>query len=120
MQLNPRHPGWYWFPLAMDAYRRKDYPQALDYALQINLPGFFRTHMLLAAVHGQLGNREEAAEALRELLAINPDFAGGTRQELEKWFSEPSFIEHMLDGLRKAGFREGSATLPAVRPIEKI
>ncbi len=42
MQLNPRHPGWYWFPLAWNAYRKGDYRGALNVTLKINLPGFFR------------------------------------------------------------------------------
>ena len=120
MQLNPRHPGWYWLPLAMNAYRGKDYSQARDYTLRANLPGFFRTYMMFAMVQGQLGNRDEAAEALDQMLAMNPDFADHARQELEKWYAEPAFIEHVLDGLRKAGFRERVAALPAIRPIDQI
>ena len=41
MQLNPRHPGWYWFPLFYSAYRKRDYPAALTVALKIDLPHFF-------------------------------------------------------------------------------
>ena len=28
--LNPHHPGWYWFPVYMNAYRKGDYRGALD------------------------------------------------------------------------------------------
>ena len=105
MKLNPRHPGWYWFPLAHNAYRENDYSLALDYALRLNLPGMFLTHELLARVHAQLGNRDEAAQALRDLLALRPDFAANARQGLEKWFFEASYVDHALDGLRKAGLK---------------
>ena len=27
MQLNPRHPGWYWFPLVYNAYRKGRIPK---------------------------------------------------------------------------------------------
>jgi hypothetical protein len=37
MQLNPRHPGWHWFP-----------PRNGRLSAGVNLPGFFRTHMVLA------------------------------------------------------------------------
>jgi tetratricopeptide (TPR) repeat protein len=87
MALNPRHPGFFWYPLVHDAYRQKDYSRALDYALRVNLPGQFWTHLVLAMVNGQLGNRDAAADALRELLAIYPDFPDHARQELEKFFS---------------------------------
>lgn len=83
ISLNPRHPGWYWFPLAHNAYRRKEYSLALDYAFRLNLPGMFWTHELLAQIHGQLGNRGEAAETLRELLTMRPDFEVSARKELE-------------------------------------
>jgi tetratricopeptide (TPR) repeat protein len=102
MTLNPRHPGWYWFPFVTDAYRRKEYSRALDYALRLNLPGFFHTHIWFAAVHGQLGNRTEAAQALRELDALYPDFGSHARHELDKWLAESALVEHWLEGLRKA------------------
>jgi len=103
MTLNPRHPGWYWFPFIADAYRRKEYSQALDYALRLNLPGFFHTHIWFAAVYGQLGNRDEAARALRDLDALYPDFGSHARRELDKWLAEGALVEHWLEGLRKAG-----------------
>ena len=44
--LNPRHPGFYWFPLFYNAYRKGDYRGALSVALKINMPGFFYTHVV--------------------------------------------------------------------------
>jgi TolB-like protein/tetratricopeptide (TPR) repeat protein len=101
-QINPHHPGWYWFPAFFDAYRKKDYRGALDVALKINMHGFWRTHLALAAGYGQLGEREPARSAVRELLAIRPDFTVAAREELGKWW-DPELIEQLIDGLRKAG-----------------
>jgi TolB-like protein/Tfp pilus assembly protein PilF len=103
MQLNPHHPGWYWFVNFNDAYRRRDYRGALDCALKINLPGNFYTHAVIAMAYGQLGMREAAGKALQELLAIRPDFAETAREEFGRWFHDLAFNEHMIDGLRKAG-----------------
>ncbi len=103
MQLNPRHPGWYWFVNFNDAYRQRDYRGALGFALKINLPGNFYTHAVIAMAYGQLGMREEARKSLQELLAIRPDFAKTAREEFGRWFHDLAFIEHQLDGLRKAG-----------------
>ena len=50
--LNPRHPGWYWFPLFLNAYRKSDYADAVAIALKINLPGFY-----LLARHDGGGSR---------------------------------------------------------------
>jgi len=101
-QINPHHPGWYWFAPLIDAYRRSDYRGALDIALKVNMPGFWRTHLALATAYGQLGEQEAARRAVRNLLAIRPDFAAVAREELGKWW-DPELIEHLIEGLRKAG-----------------
>ena len=111
MQLNPRHPGWYWFVNFNDAYRRRDYRGALGFALKINLPGNFYTHAVTAAAYGQLGMREEARKALQELLAIRPDFAKTAREEFGRWL-DPALVEHNIDGLRKAGLEIASEEDP--------
>jgi TolB-like protein/Tfp pilus assembly protein PilF len=103
MQLNPRHPGWYWFVSFNNAYRQHDYRGALGFALKFNQPGNFYTHAVIAQTYGQLGMREEARKALQELLALRPDFAKTAREEYGRWFHDLAFIEHQLDGLRKAG-----------------
>jgi TolB-like protein/tetratricopeptide (TPR) repeat protein len=101
-ELNPHHPGWYWFPAVLNAYRKSDYRSALDLALKTNMPGFWRTNLALAAAYGQLGEREAADKAARDLLALRPDFAAAARGELAKWW-DPELVEHLIDGLRKAG-----------------
>jgi tetratricopeptide (TPR) repeat protein len=70
--LNPHHLGWYWFPSVFDAYRKHDYRGALDVALRVNMPGFWRTNLALAVTYGQLGEREAGRTAVRELLALDP------------------------------------------------
>ena len=101
-RLNPNHPGWYWFPLFFRAYRQRDYRGALDVALKVNMPGFWRTPFALAAAYGQLGERDAAGNAVRELLAIRPDFPVVAREELRKWWDD-ELIERLIEGLRKAG-----------------
>jgi TolB-like protein/predicted Ser/Thr protein kinase len=125
MKLNPRHAGWYWYTLAHDAYRRSDYPQALEYALRLNAPGLFWTHELLARIHAQLGNKAAASEALKDLAAVRPDFPANARREYERFFVESTFIDQMLDGLRLAGLKiageessaaTGPKSIPDVTP----
>ena len=118
IQLNPYHPGWYWFPLILDAYRQRDYRRALHLALKVNMPGFWRTQFVLAICNGQLGEVEAARNAVQELLRIRPDFLVVWREELRKWW-EADLVEHLVDGLRKAGLkiengeRETAPTKPA-------
>ena len=68
----------------------------------MNLPGVSLVDVALAATYAQLGDSEAARHAIRELLAIKPDYAAMARQELGKWF-DVEIVEHLLDGLRKAG-----------------
>ncbi len=115
LQLNPHHPGWYWFAHFLNAYRKGDYRGALSIALKFNLPGYFLSHALTAAVYGQLGMRP-AEKALQELLAIRPDFAVEARKEFEKFY-DPELVEHLIDGLRKAGLEiapQKEAAVPAI------
>ena len=121
MQLNPNHPGWYWFPRVFDAYRRRDYQSALEMALKVNLPGFWRTQLVLAAVNGQLGERVAAGNAVRELLKIRPSFAVIARDELKKWYDD-ELTEHLIEGLRKAGLEvrdaEPQSNSPGTLPVQ--
>jgi serine/threonine protein kinase len=105
--LNPHHPGWYWFPSFFDAYRKGDYRGALEVAFKVNMPGFWRTNVALAAVYGQLGEREAAQKALKKLLALRPEFATAAREELAKWWDQ-QLVEHLMDGLYKAGLETAS------------
>jgi tetratricopeptide (TPR) repeat protein len=109
--LNPHHPGWYWFVPFYDAYNKRDYRAALQYALKVNMPGFWRAQCALAAAYGQLGEWEPARNALRELLVIRPNFATTPREELEKWH-DAALIDHLLEGLRKAGLKIDEAGSP--------
>jgi len=109
--LNPSHPGWCWFPPFFDAYRKGDYPGALEFALKVNMPGFWRDSLARAVAYGQLGELEAAEKALQELLAVRPNFASQARQECEKWW-QPELADSLLEGLRKAGLEIPEAVIP--------
>jgi TolB-like protein len=100
--LNPTIPGWYWIPETGRAYHEGDYPGALNCAIEINMPGLWISQVLLAAIHGQLGNLEKAQQALRDLLTLRPEFASEAREEFGKRY-QPDFANRLIEGLRKAG-----------------
>ncbi len=107
LQLNPNHPGWFWFPLSMNAYRKCEYQAALGYALKINLPNFLWSHTMLAAIYGQLGQQEEAGKAVQELLKVNPQAA---QVILAAWRQyDPELVNRLIEGLRKAGLEIAEA-----------
>ena len=101
-QLNPNHPGWYRYTAWHDAYRKKDYRKALDVALHLNAPKNYYTHAVLAICYAQLGQMDEARKALRDMLALKPNYAEVARELHGRWI-EPDLVEQLMDGLRKAG-----------------
>ena len=103
-QLNPNHPGWYWLPLVMNAYRQHDGERALEHALKINMPSLWTAQVALTAVNTQLGRMEQARTALRSLLANRPDFPAQAREHLSIWWL-PDLVEQLLGDLRKAGLQ---------------
>jgi serine/threonine protein kinase/tetratricopeptide (TPR) repeat protein len=108
IELNPNHPGWYWFAPFVNEYRKKDYRAALGLALKIDMPGFRFGVLSLAAAYGQLGETESARSAVNELLALQPDYASIARSELGKLF-DSDLAEHLVGGLRKAGLEIAEA-----------
>ncbi len=114
-QLNPHHPGWYWWVDFCNAYRQGDYRGALGFALKMNLPGHWFMHAAMSAAYGQLGERAAASRALQDLLEMRPDFAATVRMNIEKWW-DAEFVEHLMDGWRKAGL-EIAATPAAAAAV---
>jgi TolB-like protein/Tfp pilus assembly protein PilF len=117
MELNPHHPGWYRFSAYMNAYRQQDFRAALDVALKFNMPSYFYTHAAIAAARGQLGEHEAAQRAVKELLALKPDFAASAREEFAKWVGQGELLESFLDGLRKAGLDIPAAGQSPASPV---
>ena len=102
LALNPHHPGWHYFLIFYNSYRKGEYQQALEIAQRFNMPKYFNTHVALAAANAQLGRWEPAQAAVKAILDTFPNFADKAREELGKWFT-PDLVEHVVDGLRKAG-----------------
>ena len=100
-ELNPLHPGWYYFSFARRDYNRKAYEDAIRSVEKIGLPNFYWTHLLDAAAKGQLG-RPDAGKAVSRILEIKPNFSA--QLELRKWNASPEDLDHIVEGLRKAGW----------------
>jgi serine/threonine-protein kinase len=113
LPLNPYHQGWVWMGPFFDAYRQGDYKGALDAALRVNIPNDFFSQAALLAAYGQLGDRDAARHALRQLVTVKPDIGAVAREQLGRWVCEPAVLEHLLDGLRKAGLDVAAAHPPS-------
>ncbi|MGE0222815.1 MAG: winged helix-turn-helix domain-containing tetratricopeptide repeat protein [Acetobacteraceae bacterium] len=102
-RLNPLHPGWYYFSSARLHYHQRAYREAVVDVQKSGMPDFYWAHLLMAAARGQLG-QTEAGASLARIFQIKPDFSA--RVELRKWNAAPYDLEHLLEGLRKAGLHE--------------
>jgi adenylate cyclase len=63
------------------------------------------SRVLLAATLGQLGRIDEAREAWREALRVNPDYSLEQRRNVLP-YKNPADFERIVEGLRKAGLSE--------------
>ena len=108
LRLSPRDPrnAWFWHQIVVSYYFERAYTKAAETARRaIALHhGYPQPHRWLAAALGQLGESTEAREALDR--AKRASHAGFELYVVERpaWF-RPEQHEHLLDGLRKAGWR---------------
>jgi adenylate cyclase len=105
MELNPHYPGWFRMAPYLDFFRQGKHMEALQEALQFQMPQFFWDPLLRAAVLGQLGREREAAQAVAELLALKPDFPSQARFLIGCYAKFPYLVEGLLDGMRLAGLK---------------
>ncbi len=109
VRLDPRHPrsAVRLNHMVLGLYFAREYTAAVDVAKRaIRLyPEFPHPYRWLAAALGQLGRIDEANEALGRAVAIMPaSFETNVRNRVP-WM-RPEDHAHMLEGLRKAGWRE--------------
>ena len=107
IRLSPSDPRMFmWLPaLACAHYQLRQYEQAVEtarrsWALNRNYtPGL----TYLVAGLAQLGQIVEAQSALTDLKKLDPNFTA-VRTTMQRLYQNQAGIDHLLDGLRKAGF----------------
>jgi adenylate cyclase len=108
LRLNPRDPRnrVHMGQIAVSYYFEHDYANAVEAAKHATAhhSAYPQPHRWLAAALGQLGRVTEANEALRQAVAVSPSGFDLHVRSRPRWFL-PEHHEHMLEGLRKAGWR---------------
>ena len=99
-----RAPWAYQMFIAFDDYRRGDYQAALAEVEPIAEVGTVQLPVLLAAIHGQLGNKDEARRALDRARALNPLFLADPRAAMRRHNTPEDLIDQLIEGLIKAGW----------------
>src|SRR5262249_3837328 len=107
IRLSPSDPRLFiWLPaLAGAHYQLKHYTQAVEagrrsWTLNRNWPAGLT---YVVAGLAQLGQLEEAQTALADLRELDPNLAF-VQATLQRLYANRAGIDHILDGLRKAGF----------------
>jgi adenylate cyclase len=103
IELSPYRPWWYWISFWQRAYEHGEYEEALDFAEKANYPGLYYSQMRLVPTYAQLGRKEQAAQELRTLLKLKPNFPERMREEWRFWNTPESVIDKLAEGYRKAG-----------------
>jgi adenylate cyclase len=108
IRLDPRRSVLRLNQIALGLYFSRGYEAAVEAATRAirSVPDFPNTYRWLAAALGQLGRIEEAKDALEKAIAIAPASFDMYVRGRVPWM-RPEDHAHMLEGLRKAGWREG-------------
>jgi tetratricopeptide (TPR) repeat protein len=111
--LNPGHPQWYSDPIIYYYYQTQDYEQAW---LEAKRQGESRDIWWLlfrAMILGQLGRSEEARPLIDAALKLKLDVRERLWDMARIWNAPDPHIEHIADGLRKAGLAIAPAPPPS-------
>jgi TolB-like protein len=104
VKCDPFAPDWYWELRAVPLLQEKRYEEFLENSNHISRHQVWH-HPYLAAAYAHLGRFEEAKASAAEVLRLKPDYSSKWIIAMEP-YKNPADLEHLLDGLRKAGLPE--------------
>jgi adenylate cyclase len=107
LRLSPRDPrnAIVLYHIARSYYHDADYESSVDFGVRAvtRFPDHPAAYCWLAAALGQLGRSSEAREALQRAIEVSPRTFDANVRARSAWL-RPEVYEHMLEGLRKAGW----------------
>jgi adenylate cyclase len=105
MRLDPFHPHFAPLMLGEAYYLGKQYREAQHWLREATgrAPNHQYGHAWLAATYAQLSELENARAEAAEVLRLNPGFTINTTGRRVFVFKHTADMEHLVDGLRKAG-----------------
>ncbi len=100
---NPAQPGLYRIGLGLHHYALGRFDEALTEALKIETPHLVHGSVLVAIAAAAAGLTDEAALAVRDVLAIDPHYGAKVVADLKARNLHPELVEVIVTGLRNAG-----------------
>jgi TolB-like protein/predicted Zn-dependent protease len=113
-QLDPYFdPTWFWHLLGVCYFNARRYQEAIAaFGHSASVPVWAQAY--LAASQAMDGQMDQAAQTTAALAAAAPDFSAAVMIAKEP-YKLPGDLEHLADGLRKAGLVSGEVLLPATK-----
>lgn len=103
MRLSPFYADWYNRALMNAHFVARQYEEAIAAFKSVEYPTF-NSRLILTAAYSHAGMPEEARKEAAMIMEIRPDFL--IRTVSKKIFFSQAEVEHIRDGLRKAGLPE--------------
>jgi len=104
MRLNPHHPARFWSHLGKAHFTARQYSEAVEAFMHLSSMDAMQ-HAFVAACYGWLGDRTAAAAHVARICALEPEF--NLRDFLATThYANETDLQHLRDGLSKAGIRE--------------
>jgi adenylate cyclase len=104
---NPALPGVFCVGLAVDAYLHGRYEEAISYARRMMAPTVVYGPLMIAAAAARLGRFDEAANAIAQVLQIDPAYGEKVGADLAARNIEPRLAGDVIAALRLAGLPGG-------------
>jgi len=101
--ISPIYPSWYHLPIAWTYYASGNYSAALAEAKKVDMPDYYWTHQLLAAIYSAMGRQADARAHVARLLELYPTFPHEVRQIWEKWNVPDFVVDKVIGDLQRAG-----------------
>ena len=103
MSLNVGFPNFFYGITMLYYYRKGEYNKSRIEANKYIYPELFWANLHRIAALGQLDRAREAVAEIEELLRLKPDFENHARDLISRFIKEEDLVDHVLEGLRKAG-----------------
>ena len=104
MQLNPRHHAWYFYILGVGYGLKERFEEAIEILHRglIRNPDFLGTHLVLAAIYGLTGRKEECQTEVEEILRLSPGFTLKLMREMIP-AADHTTVDNIIEVLHIAG-----------------
>jgi len=101
MRLNPHHPVRFWSHLGKAHFAARQYAEAIESFMRVSTLDASQ-HAFVAASYGWMGDKTAAGAHAAQVRALDPGFSADAFLATMH-YAEASDLEHLRDGLAKAG-----------------